>query len=121
MNLKAGGLGSLGADQLAWLKNDVRRYCRPARRSCCSRTFRCGRSIPEWGWGTDDSEQALALVEAVRIGDGTQRAHSSDHAEGRRQRVVSHGAVDGVSAAGARNRAWPRPDEGRARNAKTRA
>ena len=35
---------------------------RAARRSSSSRTFRCGRSIPEWGWGTDDSERALSYL-----------------------------------------------------------
>jgi 3',5'-cyclic AMP phosphodiesterase CpdA len=61
LNLKAGGLGSLGADQIAWLKKDVR--------SLPSSTpivlfahVPLWTVYPEWGWGTDDSEQALALL-----------------------------------------------------------
>ncbi len=60
-NLKAGGLGSLGHEQLEWLEDDLK-----------------GRSAgtpivlfahiplwtiyPDWGWGTDDSGQVLSYV-----------------------------------------------------------
>ncbi|HMA34608.1 MAG TPA: metallophosphoesterase [Chloroflexia bacterium] len=61
VNLKAGGLGSLGADQIAWLKKDVA--------SLGSSTpivvfahIPLWTVYPQWGWGTDDSEQALALL-----------------------------------------------------------
>ena len=54
------GLGWLGADQLAWLENDVGGR-RPARRSSSSRTCRFGL-YPEWGWGTEDGEQALSYL-----------------------------------------------------------
>ena len=41
---KAGGLGSLGDEQLEWIEDDLKgRSAR--RRSWCSRTSRCGRSI----------------------------------------------------------------------------
>ena len=61
LNLKAGGLGSLGADQLAWLKKDVG----PLSASTPIVLFAhvpLWTVYPEWGWGTDDSEQALALL-----------------------------------------------------------
>src|SRR6478735_6968523 len=61
VDLKAGGLGNLGDDQLEWLEDDLK-----------------GRSgstpivvfahiplwsvYPQWGWGTDDSAQALAYL-----------------------------------------------------------
>lgn len=61
VDLKAGGLGNLGADQLAWLEDDLR-----------------GRSAetpvvvfahiplwvvyPQWGWGTADGGRALELM-----------------------------------------------------------
>jgi 3',5'-cyclic-AMP phosphodiesterase len=61
MNLKAGGLGILGPEQLEWLEDDLK-----------------GRSgstpivvfahiplwavYPEWGWATQDSAQALAYL-----------------------------------------------------------
>ena len=60
-NLKAGGLGNLGPDQLAWLKQDL------AGRSASTPVVVLAH-IPlwvvsqDWGWGTDDSEQALALL-----------------------------------------------------------
>jgi 3',5'-cyclic AMP phosphodiesterase CpdA len=60
-NLKPGGLGTLGKEQLDWLKKDVANL---------------GDSTPivvyahvplwtvyeKWGWGTDDAAQALALL-----------------------------------------------------------
>ena len=61
LNLKAGGLGSLGSDQIAWLQKDV------ARLSSSTPVVLFAHVplwtvYPEWGWGTDDSEQALALL-----------------------------------------------------------
>jgi Icc protein len=61
LNLKAGGLGSLGPEQLDWLKNDVRGLS-------SSTPIIVFAHIPlwtvyaDWGWGTDDSEQALGLL-----------------------------------------------------------
>jgi 3',5'-cyclic AMP phosphodiesterase CpdA len=58
---KAGGFGTLGADQLAWLKDDL------AGRSS-STPIVVMAHIPlwtidaEWGWKTDDGDQALALL-----------------------------------------------------------
>src|SRR6476659_6975119 len=61
LNLKAGGLGSLGADQIAWLKKDVAGL--PASTPIVLFAHVPLWTVyPEWGWGTDDSEQALALV-----------------------------------------------------------
>jgi len=61
LNLKAGGLGSLGTEQIAWLKKDLA----PVSSSTPVVMFAhvpLWTVYPEWGWGTDDSEQALALV-----------------------------------------------------------
>ena len=44
-NLKAGGLGSLGAEQLEWLEDDLRALKSIRPRSSSSRTSRSGRSI----------------------------------------------------------------------------
>ena len=44
VNLKAGGLGNLGAEQLDWLRT-TSPACRRARRSSSSRTSPCGPSI----------------------------------------------------------------------------
>jgi 3',5'-cyclic-AMP phosphodiesterase len=61
LNLKAGGLGSLGGEQLEWLEKDVK--------SLTSSTpivvfahIPLWTVYPEWGWGTDDSEQALSYL-----------------------------------------------------------
>ena len=59
--LQAGGMGHLGEAQLAWLKDDL------AGRSA-STPIVVFTHIPlwtiyaDWGWGTDDSAQALALL-----------------------------------------------------------
>lgn len=60
-NLEAGGLGSLGADQLAWLSADIKGRSR-------STPIVVFAHIPlwtvyqDWGWGTRDSAEALALL-----------------------------------------------------------
>jgi 3',5'-cyclic AMP phosphodiesterase CpdA len=46
VDLKAGGLGKLGSDQLAWLADDLSRTSPLARRSWSSPTSRFGRSMP---------------------------------------------------------------------------
>jgi len=60
-NLKGGGLGSLGPDQLAWLADDL-------KAKSASTPIVVFAHIPlwtvyeKWGWGTDDGAQALALL-----------------------------------------------------------
>jgi plastocyanin len=61
LNLKAGGLGSLGAEQIAWLKKDVARLSSSTPIVLFAHVP-LWAVYPEWGWGTDDSEQALALL-----------------------------------------------------------
>jgi 3',5'-cyclic-AMP phosphodiesterase len=59
--LKAGGMGHLGAAQLAWLRKDLAGVS-------ASTPVVVYTHIPlwtiyaDWGWGTDDSAQALALL-----------------------------------------------------------
>ena len=61
VDLKAGGLGRLGADQLAWLADDL-------KDKSDSTPIVVFAHIPlwtvyaEWGWGTDDGMQALNLL-----------------------------------------------------------
>ncbi|MFL5617559.1 MAG: metallophosphoesterase [Gemmatimonadaceae bacterium] len=61
LNLKAGGLGSLGAEQLAWLKRDVAGLSSSTPIVLFAHVP-LWTVYPEWGWGTDDSEQALAML-----------------------------------------------------------
>jgi plastocyanin len=56
VNLRAGGLGSLGDEQLEWLEKDLARLAG----STPIVVFAHIPLYPEWGWGTDDSERALS-------------------------------------------------------------
>jgi 3',5'-cyclic AMP phosphodiesterase CpdA len=61
VDLKAGGLGNLGADQLEWLEDDV-------KGRSASTPIVLFAHIPlwtvyqDWGWGTDDGAQALSYL-----------------------------------------------------------
>jgi 3',5'-cyclic-AMP phosphodiesterase len=59
MNLKAGGLGNLGAAQLDWLEKDVKslKHSTPI---VVFAHIPLWSVYPQWGWGTDDSAQALS-------------------------------------------------------------
>src|SRR6476620_651643 len=59
--LKAGGLGSLGADQINWLRRDVSGLSSSTPIVLFAHVP-LWTVYPEWGWGTDDSEQALGLL-----------------------------------------------------------
>jgi len=61
LNLKAGGLGTLGTDQLEWLKDDVR-HLRHSTPIVVFAHIPLWSVYPQWGWGTEDSAQALALL-----------------------------------------------------------
>ena len=73
--------------------------------------------LSRMGMGHRRQRARLVVSEAVRIGVGAQRPHSSGDAEGRRARDVSHRDVDRVSAARARHRAVAGADESRGRSA----
>jgi 3',5'-cyclic-AMP phosphodiesterase len=61
MNLKAGGLGTLGHDQLEWLEDDVR-HLKSSTPLVIFAHIPLWTVYPQWGWGTDDSAQALSYV-----------------------------------------------------------
>jgi Icc protein len=61
MNLKAGGLGTLGPEQLDWLKADVK-HLKSSTPIVVFAHIPLWSVYPEWGWGTDDSAQALAYL-----------------------------------------------------------
>ncbi len=61
VDLKAGGLGNLGNDQLEWLDNDLK------SRSASTPIVVFAHIplwviYPQWGWGTDDGERVLGLL-----------------------------------------------------------
>jgi 3',5'-cyclic-AMP phosphodiesterase len=59
--LQAGGMGRLGADQLAWLKADLE-----ARASSTPIVVFTHIPLwmlyPQWGWGTDDGAEAIGML-----------------------------------------------------------
>jgi Icc protein len=61
VDLQAGGLGTLGAEQLTWLQNDLK-----GRGSSTPIVVFAHIPLwtvyPAWGWGTDDGLQALSLL-----------------------------------------------------------
>jgi 3',5'-cyclic-AMP phosphodiesterase len=61
VNLKAGGLGSLGKEQLEWLENDVK-HLKNSTPIVVFAHIPLWSVYPEWGWGTDDSAQALSYL-----------------------------------------------------------
>jgi 3',5'-cyclic-AMP phosphodiesterase len=61
VNLKAGGLGTLGRDQLEWLERDLKRL-KSSTPVVVFAHIPLWSIYPEWGWGTEDSAQALALL-----------------------------------------------------------
>ena len=61
VNLKAGGLGSLGGEQLEWLEKDVKRL-KSSTPIVVFAHIPLWSVYPEWGWGTDDSARALSYL-----------------------------------------------------------
>ena len=101
--LQAGGMGRLGEEQLAWLKQDL-------AGKGSSTPIVVFTHIPlwtisqEWGWGTDDSLQALALLK--RFGSVTVL---NGHIHQIQQTVEGH-----VTFHTARSTAFPQPAPGTA-------
>lgn len=61
LNLKAGGLGNLGQEQLEWLEKDVKGLSSSTPIVVFAH-IPLWAVYPKWGWGTDDSEQALSYL-----------------------------------------------------------
>ncbi len=103
VNLKAGGMGNLGPEQIAWLQADL------AGRSSSTPVVVFAH-IPlwtvyaDWGWGTSDAEQALGLLR--RFGSVTVL---NGHIHQITQKVEGH-----VTFHTARSTAFPQPAGGTA-------
>jgi 3',5'-cyclic-AMP phosphodiesterase len=103
LDLQAGGLGRLGDEQLAWLEKDLRG--RSASTPLVIFTHMpLWNLYPEWGWGTDDSAQALRYVK--RFGSVTVL---NGHVHQVLQKVEGH-----VSFHTAMSTAFPQPAPGTA-------
>jgi len=61
VNLKAGGLGTLGREQLEWLEKDVKRL-KSSTPIVVFAHIPLWSVYPEWGWGTEDSARALSYL-----------------------------------------------------------
>jgi Icc protein len=103
MNLKAGGLGSLGAEQLEWIAKDLQTLSASTPVVVFAH-IPLWSIYPEWGWGTEDSAQALALLK--RFGSVTVL---NGHIHQTMQKV--EGSVTFHTAA---STAFPQPQPGKA-------
>ena len=61
VNMKAGGLGQLGDEQLEWLEDDVR-HLRSSTPIVVFAHIPLWSVYPEWGWGTEDGARALSYL-----------------------------------------------------------
>ncbi len=103
IDLQQGGLGLLGREQLAWLEDDLK----PLRSSTPIVVFAhipLWSVYPAWGWGTDDSAQALAYLK--RFGSVTVL---NGHIHQVMQKVEGH-----ITFHTAMSTAFPQPQPGMA-------
>jgi hypothetical protein len=100
VNLQAGSMGVLGAEQLAWLADDVKGLFR-LHAYRCPRSYSIVDDLQGLGLGHRRCGASIVVAEAIRFADRAQRSYSSNHTEGGGQRRVPHRAVDGLSAASA--------------------
>ena len=103
MNLKAGGLGTLGREQLEWLEDDVK-HLKHSTPLVVFAHIPLWTVYPDWGWGTEDSAQALAYLK--KFGSVTVL---NGHIHQTMQKV--EGTVTFHTAA---STAFPQPEPGKA-------
>jgi 3',5'-cyclic AMP phosphodiesterase CpdA len=103
MNLQAGGLGVLGKEQLDWLKKDVAGLGESTPIVVFAHVP-LWTVYPKWGWGTEDSAQALSLLK--RFGSVTVL---NGHIHQILQKVEGN-----VTFHTARSTAFPQPEPGKA-------
>jgi 3',5'-cyclic AMP phosphodiesterase CpdA len=103
VDLKKNGLGSLGAEQLEWLEDDLKAKPDSTPIVIFSH-IPLWMIAPEWGWGTDDSAQALGYL--ARFGSVTVL---NGHIHQLMQKVEGN-----VTFHTARSTAFPQPAPGTA-------
>jgi Icc protein len=106
VDLKKNGLGSLGADQIAWLDDDLKGKSASTPIVLFAH-IPLWMVAPDWGWGTEDSAQALALLS--RFGSVTVL---NGHIHQLMQKVEGN-----VTFHTARSTAFPQPAPGTAPSA----
>ncbi len=102
-DLQAGGLGNLGAEQLAWLEADLKGLSASTPVVVFAH-IPLWTIYPEWGWGTQDGAQALASLK--RFGSVTVL---NGHIHQIMQKVEGR-----VVFRTARSTAFPQPEPGKA-------
>ena len=100
VDLKAGGLGNLGNEQLEWLEDDLKGRA-PSTPIVVFAHIPLWYGISSMGLGHRRCGARSRLSQALRLGHGTQRSHPPNHAECRGQRHLSHRHVDRLPAASA--------------------
>ncbi len=103
IDLKAGGMGSLGAEQLAWLDKDLKGLSASTPIVVFAH-IPLWVVYPQWGWGTDDGAQALTMLK--RFGSVTVL---NGHIHQVMQKVEGN-----VAFHSARSTAFPQPAPGSA-------
>jgi len=102
-NLKAGGLGSLGTEQLEWLERDLKKFSASTPVIVYAH-IPLWSVYPQWGWGTEDSAQALGYLK--RFGSVTVlNGHIHQTMQKVEGRVTFHTAA---------STAFPQPPPGQA-------
>ncbi|MEA3004169.1 MAG: hypothetical protein QOH81_2957 [Sphingomonadales bacterium] len=102
-NLKAGGMAHLGDAQIAWMRKDLARLSSSTPIVVFAH-IPLWTIYPEWGWGTDDSLQALSLL---------RRFGSVTVLNGHIHQIIQK--VEGnISFHSARSTAYPQPAPGAA-------
>jgi len=103
VNLKAGGLGTLGSEQLEWLEKDVK-HLKSSTPIVVFAHIPLWSVYPDWGWGTDDAARALSYLKrfgSVSVLNG--------HIHQVMQKVEGH-----VTFHTAMSTAFPQPEPGKA-------
>ena len=103
LNLKAGGLGTLGHEQLEWMEDDLK-HLKSSTPVVVFAHIPLWTVYPEWGWGTEDSAQALAYLK--RFGSVTVL---NGHIHQTMQKVEGN-----VTFHTAASTAFPQPQPGKA-------
>src|SRR5262245_3384992 len=105
VNLKSGGLGNLGRQQLEWLENDVKQLTASTPIVVFAH-IPLWSVYPEWGWGTEDSGQALGYLK--RFGSVTiLNGHIHQIMQKVEGNVCFHTAL---------STAFPQPEPGKAKS-----
>ena len=110
MNLKAGGLGTLGHEQLEWMEDDVK-HLKSQHADRGVRAHSPVDGLSGVGLGHRRQRAGAGLPEKVRLGDRAERPHSPDHAKGRRKRDLSYRGLHRISATATRQSGFARADE----------